>query len=95
VLRSKSYRHEELPETQPADDMLEETAFAHIDADRVRAALAQLPVEQRELIELGFFNGVTHEEMANRTGIPLGTIKTRIRSGLRKLRASLAGTVNA
>lgn len=95
VLRSKSYRHEELPESEPSNDMLEETAFAHLDADRVRAALAQLPAEQRELIELGFFSGVTHEEMARRTGIPLGTVKTRIRSGLRKLRASLADTVNA
>lgn len=93
VLRSKSYRHEELPETQPADDMLEETAFAHIDAGRVRAALEQLPQEQRELIELGFFGGVTHEEMARQSGIPLGTVKTRIRAGLRKLRTSLQGTV--
>jgi RNA polymerase sigma-70 factor (ECF subfamily) len=93
VLRSKSYRHEELPEKQPADDMLEETAFARIDADRVRTALAQLPSEQRDVIELGFFGGITHEEMARRTGIPLGTIKTRIRAGLRKLRASLSDTV--
>lgn len=93
LLRSKSYRHEELSETQPADDMLEETAFAHIDAERVRAALAQLPHEQRDLIELGFFGGVTHEELARRTGIPLGTVKTRIRAGLRKLRVSLEGTV--
>lgn len=93
LLRSKSYRHEELSEAQPADDMLEETAFAHIDADRVRAALAQLPHEQRDLIELGFFGGVTHEELARRTGIPLGTVKTRIRAGLRKLRVSLEGTV--
>lgn len=95
VLRSKSYRHEELPETTPAEDMLEETAFAHLDADRVRAALAQLPAEQRELIELGFFGGATHEELARRTGIPLGTVKTRIRAGLRRLRTSLADTVNA
>jgi RNA polymerase sigma-70 factor, ECF subfamily len=93
VLRSKSYRHEELPEAQPAEEMLEETAFAHIDADHVRAALAQLPAEQRDLIEMGFFAGVTHEEMARRTGIPLGTVKTRIRAGLRKLRGALQGTV--
>lgn len=94
VLRSKSYRHEELPETRAADEMLEETAFAHIDAGHVRAALAQLPEEQRELIELGFFGGITHEEMARRTGIPLGTVKTRIRAGLRRLRSALQGTVS-
>jgi RNA polymerase sigma-70 factor (ECF subfamily) len=94
VLRSKSYQHEELPQAQPADEMLEETAFAHIDADRVRAALAQLPEDQRTLIETGFFGGVTHEEMARRLGIPLGTVKTRIRAGLRKLRGVLQGTVS-
>jgi RNA polymerase sigma-70 factor (ECF subfamily) len=75
--------------------MLEETAFAHIDADKVRAALTQLPGEQRELIELGFFEGMTHEELARRTGVPLGTVKTRIRAGLRKLRSALQDTVNA
>jgi RNA polymerase sigma-70 factor, ECF subfamily len=94
LLRSKSYRHEELPEAQPAEIMLEETAFAHIDADKVRAALTQLPGEQRELIELGFFGGMTHEELARRTDVPLGTVKTRIRSGLRKLRTALQGTVS-
>lgn len=93
MLRSKSYRHEELPEAQPANELLEETAFAHIDADLVRAALTQLPAEQREPIELGFFGGVTHEEMSRRTGVPLGTVKTRIRTGLRKLRALLADVV--
>ncbi len=49
MLRSKSYRHEELPEAQPADEMLEEIAFANIDAALVRAALERLPAEQREL----------------------------------------------
>lgn len=93
LLRSKSYRHEELPETQAADDMLEETAFSHINADLVRTALTQLPQEQRELIELGFFNGMTHEELARRTGVPLGTVKTRIRAGLRKLRSALQEAV--
>lgn len=94
LLRSKSYRHEELSEAQPSEGMLEETALAHIDAGRVRAALAQLPAEQRELIELGFFGGVTHEQLAKRTGVPLGTVKTRIRSGLRKLRTLLEETVS-
>lgn len=95
LLRSKAYRHEELPQTQAADETLEETAFAHIDADKVRVALAQLPQEQRELIELGFFKGMTHEELARRTGAPLGTVKTRIRAGLRRLRAVLREAVIA
>jgi RNA polymerase sigma-70 factor, ECF subfamily len=93
MLRSKSRNLAELPEQQPAADDLEENAFAAIDANLVRAALKQLPAEQREPIELGFFGGITHEEIARRTSVPLGTVKTRIRSGLRRLRAVLEGTV--
>ena len=95
VVRSRAVRAEsEMPEAMPVDDALEDTAFANIDADHVRKALAQLPDEQRKAIELGFFGGVTHEEIARRTETPLGTVKTRIRAGLRKLRSSLeAGAV--
>ena len=96
VLRSRATRNEgELPEAMPETESIEDVAFARIDAARVRAALAELPGEQREPIELGFFNGITHEEIARRSGIPLGTIKTRIRSGLRKLRTTLDRAVTA
>ena len=95
VLRSKSARSEgELPESIPDDHRMEERAFANLDGAKVRTALASLPEEQRHLIELGFFEGITHEEIARRTGIPLGTVKTRIRSGLRRLRSLLGDTVN-
>jgi RNA polymerase sigma-70 factor (ECF subfamily) len=95
-LRSRATRSEsELPETLPEAERIEDVAFAHIDAQHVRTALAELPGEQREPIELGFFDGVTHEEIARRSGIPLGTVKTRIRSGLRKLRTVLDRTVTA
>ncbi len=93
VLRSKSRTNVELPEQQPDDDPLEERAFASLEAAQVRSALKELPAEQRDLIELGFFGGATHEELARRTGVPLGTVKTRIRTGLRRLRASLERTV--
>jgi RNA polymerase sigma-70 factor, ECF subfamily len=96
VLRSRATRNEgELPEALPETEGIEEAAFARIDAQLVRTALAELPGEQREPIELGFFNGITHEEIARRCGVPLGTIKTRIRSGLRKLRSVLDGAVTA
>lgn len=85
----------ELPETLPEDEAIESTAFANIDAERVRAALANLVSEQREPIEMGFFEGLTHEEMSRRTGIPLGTIKTRIRAGLGRLRIALRNSVIA
>jgi len=94
VLRSRAAHAEgEFPESVPDDARVEDRAFASIEADAVREALAQLPLEQREPIELGFFGGITHEEIAKRTGIPLGTIKTRIRSGLRKLRTNLDAAV--
>ncbi|MDQ2866074.1 MAG: sigma-70 family RNA polymerase sigma factor [Candidatus Eremiobacteraeota bacterium] len=96
VLRSRSVRAEsELPESLPESDSIEDVAFASIDAERLRGALKKLPSEQREPIELGFFSGVTHEEIARQSGIPLGTIKTRIRAGLRKLRTTLDGVVTS
>ena len=70
-------------------------ALALIDGERVREALAQLPREQREPIELGFFSGMTQEQVARQTGLPLGTVKTRIRAGLRKLRNLLETAVTA
>ncbi len=79
----------------PSDGPLEDLAFAQLDAQRVRGALALLPAEQRDPIEMGFFEGITHEEIARRTGVPLGTVKTRIRTGLRRLRTSLDGMVTA
>ncbi len=90
VLRARSARPEgEIPLDLGTGDALDDAVLAKIDGERVRAALTSLPDEQRTPIELGFFAGVTHEEIARRTGTPLGTVKTRIRSGLRKLREAL------
>jgi RNA polymerase sigma-70 factor, ECF subfamily len=57
----------------------------------VRRAVSQLPREQREVIELGFFAGYSHREIAERLTIPLGTVKGRSRLALRRLRAVLEG----
>jgi RNA polymerase sigma-70 factor (ECF subfamily) len=58
--------------------------------DRVALALAALPEAQRTAIELTFYEGLTHADAAKRLGEPLGTIKTRIRLGMTKLRAALS-----
>lgn len=57
---------------------------------RIRAALAGLDEAKREAIELAFFSGLTHTEIAERLSEPIGTVKTRIRSGMLQLRRSLA-----
>ena len=65
------------------------TAEVVIDRDlraRATAALGQLTANQREVLELAYFGGFTHVEIADRLGIALGTAKTRVRDGLTKLR---------
>ena len=57
---------------------------------RVEAALRELPVEQREAVELAYFGGLSQTEIAERTRQPLGTVKTRMRLAMQKLRAQLA-----
>jgi RNA polymerase sigma-70 factor (ECF subfamily) len=57
----------------------------------VRSALAVLPQEQRESIELAYFGGLTYPEIAQRLNLPLGTVKSRLRLGLQKLRTFLEG----
>ncbi len=57
--------------------------------DRVKSALEKLPAEQRACVELAYFEGLTHSEIAARTGDPLGTVKTRLRSAVETLKRTL------
>ena len=66
-----------------------DTVEKHDEAARVRYVLNNLPSEQRETIELAFFEDLSHHEIAARLGQPLGTVKARIRRGLLKLRERL------
>lgn len=58
-------------------------------AQRLRRALDQVPSEQRQLIHLAFYDGLTHQQLAEHLELPLGTVKTRIRLGMQRLRILL------
>ncbi len=66
-----------------------EAAWLGVKHRQVRAAIAALPAEQRRVIELAYFRGLTRQEIAAATGEPLGTIHTRARLALQKLREAL------
>lgn len=72
-----------------------ETALRQTSATEVRAALAELPDEQRRAVELAYFEGYTYREVADLTGVPPGTANGRLRLALGKLRDALAGTSGA
>lgn len=81
-------------ELEVAPDDVDHEAWLNVRRDRVHAAIAQLTEPQRTALELAFFSGLTHVEVAERLGIPLGTAKTRIRSALLKLRDVLGTSVS-
>lgn len=72
-------------------DSTAETAEGRMEATEVHAALGALTTTQRSAVELAFFDGLTHSEVSERLGVPLGTAKTRIRDGLRRMRNELGG----
>ena len=80
---------DEIAERQGVPDAWREVS-QRLDSERVRGAVATLPGEQRRAIEMAFFDGLTHREIAERDGLPLGTVKGRLRLGLRRLYGLLA-----
>jgi RNA polymerase sigma-70 factor, ECF subfamily len=62
---------------------------ASLDRDAVRKSMLRLPAEQRRTLELAYFDGLTHVEIAERMSVPLGTVKGRMRMGLQKMRSDL------
>ena len=88
MIRSKAFRN------QQKNQDLEESVYGEaggteiaIDAIGLRKFVAELKPELRQLIELAYFQGFTQEDISKTLNIPLGTVKTRIRSGLQQLRA--------
>jgi RNA polymerase sigma-70 factor (ECF subfamily) len=84
---------EGIEETEPAQERTDAEALARDEASTIRAAVARLPQEQVRVIEMAYFGGLTHTEIAERLDMPLGTVKGRMRLGLDKLRSELAESV--
>src|SRR4051812_11776728 len=77
-------------ETQAAGELPDSTATRPATSRKLRGALSELPQEQSEVIGLAYFGGFTHSEIAEILGMPLGTVKGRMRLGLEKIRITLA-----
>ena len=73
----------------PEHDSTAEAAESSLEATRVRTALTQLTGAQRQALELAYFGGYTHTEVASMLDLPVGTAKTRIRDGLIRLRDTM------
>jgi RNA polymerase sigma-70 factor, ECF subfamily len=80
---------EGIAETLEAPERTEEQAIEKATSREIRDALSELPTEQRRVIDLAYFGGFTHTEIASMLNTPVGTVKGRMRLGLRKLRDEL------
>lgn len=85
-----AFDSEEELERRPAEELTDAEALRRETANEVRGALGGLPEDQSRVIQLAFFGGFSHSEIAAMLNEPLGTIKGRMRLGMDKIRASLA-----
>jgi RNA polymerase sigma-70 factor (ECF subfamily) len=101
-IRSKAWKNGTRNENDPVewDGMVNESAENPLEAvvlseraATVRATLREIPAEQREILEIAYFEGYTQSQIAERMNLPLGTVKTRMRDGMKRLQGLLKGRV--
>ena len=92
VRTSKDVSDDDAVQRLAAPDSTEREAQRRDEASQVRVALADLPDDQRKVIELAYFGGFSHSQIADMLSLPAGTVKGRMRLGLTKLRGSLDPT---
>ena len=96
-LRIDAFRKEKRPMPDPNDPAMvpdpiktsEDIVFSNERADIIKSVLDELPDDQRKVIQLSFFEDMTHSEIANRLNLPLGTVKSRIRLAFQRIKNSL------
>lgn len=89
ALRKRRFEMESSEILLPSSAVTVEPDYTTVEAEKAQRLMKQLPVEQREVLELAYLDGLTHVEIASRLGQPLGTVKSRIRLGLLFLRKEL------
>lgn len=85
----KHRRESQLPEESKSPEAAVSQPEYMPDIDKVRAILSALPASQRDVLELSYFAGLSHSEIVTRSGLPLGTVKSRIRKALQSIREIL------
>jgi len=89
VKESQDVRDDGIVERMPAAERTDSEVERREEAHQVRGALGELPPDQRQVIELAYFGGFTHSQIADMLSLPAGTVKGRMRLGLTKLRLVL------
>jgi RNA polymerase sigma-70 factor (ECF subfamily) len=85
-----NFDDDEILEQRPSGQLTEDEAMRRETAGEVRGALVELPAEQSKVIELAYFGGFSQSEISRMLGLPLGTVKGRMRLGLEKIRVQIA-----